>query len=274
MTHTPSDPDLLERRLAKSFSGAHDEPRWAGDAWLDPIGHVHRARRTRVRRVAVVATIAAAGLVSGAIAGITALQSSKDQVRVIAPAGHAQAGSGLDWLLTSSQYQDYVTAHPSPSPAADLVPSPAPVDDELRTLQSDIAAALPADAETVSADAADGGVRGDATVRLRLSDGTPVAVERLRLDYPRVLSTTTDSSTEAIAPEHFTDPRTWADGSAYTVVTGRAWGYGFDEQTQWSGPFVWTVTADGWFTIWTAPVSSDRLLSWAQTADASFVAAQ
>jgi hypothetical protein len=272
MTKTPSDLDVLERRLSQSFVAAHDDPRWAGDTWLDPMGRLGRARRAHNRRIAAVSALAATGLAAGAIAGVSALSTTSDRVRVVGPAGHPDAGSGLDWLLTTAQYDDYTAAHPSPSPPVDRVPSPAPVDDQLRGLEADIAAALPADAQTVRADAADGGVNGDATVWLRLSDGTPVAVERLRLEYPRVLSTTTDSSTEELAPEHFTDPQTWDDGTAYTIVTGQAWGYGLDEQTQWDGPFVWTVTSDGWFTMWTAPVSRDRLLGWAQAADAHFTA--
>ena len=270
MTKSSSDLDVLERRLTQAFTATHNDARWAGDGWPDPMGRLQRARRTQTRRIAVVSAVAAAGLAAGAVAGVSALSSSRDRVRVVGPAGQGDTGSGLQWLLTSSQYDAYTRAHPSPSPAVDRVPSPAPADDQLRSLQADIAAALPADARTVRADAADGGVNGDATVWLRLSDGTPVAVERLRLNYPRVLSTTTDSSTEEIAPEHFTDPQTWADGTAYTVVTGQAWGYGMDERTQWSGPFVWTATADGWFTVWTAPVSTDRLLGWAEAADAHF----
>jgi hypothetical protein len=58
------------------------------------------------------------------------------------------------------------------------------------------------------------------------------------------------------------------------VLTGDLMGYGVGEGAQWNGPLVWTVTADGWLTIWTAPVPSDRLLGWAQAADAHFTSAQ
>lgn len=275
MTHDSSDLDVLERRLTHSFTGAHDDPRWSGDCWLDPVDRVRRARRAHNRRVAIASGIAATGLVAAAVAGISALPSSHDRVGVVGPAGHGATGTGLDWLLTNSQYDAYTAAHPSPSPAIDRVPSPAPVDDELRSLQADVAAALPAGVRTVRADSADGGVRSAATVWLRLADGTPVAVERTRLDYPRVLSAETGpGTTETVAPEQFTDPQTWSDGTAYSVITGSGWGYGFDSDTQWAGPFVWTATGDGWFTTWTAPVAVDRLLGWAEAADAHFVAGQ
>jgi hypothetical protein len=220
-------------------------------------------------------TVAGAGvcaLAAGTVAAVDAWPTGADRVDVRPQGGAGPAAtSGLDWLLSPQQYASYTGAHPSPSAAPESVHSPAPTDAELEQLRGDIAAALPADATTLRTDAADGGAKGFATVWLRLADGTPVGVERSRLSYPRVLSTTTDpSATEALAPEHFTDPGTWQDGSAYTVVTGSAWGYGFGVNDQWNGPFVWTATSDGWFTLWTAPVDADTLLGWAQAADAHF----
>jgi len=266
---TRQSPDtLLERRLEESFAAAHDDPRWAGDGWTDPVGRLRKAGRAHRRRVAVASGLSVAAIAGGAAAAVSAIPASNDRVGVTAPMAHGQSGTGLDWLLTRSQYDAYTAAHPSPSPATDRVPSPAPVDDELRSLQADIAAALPNGVETVRADAADGGARGDATVWLRLADGTPVAVERYRLDYPRVLATDTDpATTETVAAEQFSDPQTWSDGSAYTTITGQGWGYAFGRGTEWSGPFVWTVTPDGWFTSWTAPVTTEKLLGWAQAAD-------
>lgn len=274
---TPADQDAIDSRLMQSFAAADDDPRWAGDSWSDPMGRVRRARRRHDRRVATVCALATAGLLAGGVAGVSALSSAQDRVRVVGPTGQDATGTGLDWLLTPSQYGAYTAAHPSPSPAVDRVPSPAPADNELQRLQADVAAALPSGVQTIRADAADGGVRGAATVWLRLDDGTPVAVERSRLTYPRALTTDTASGTTAsgttgaVAPERFTDPETWPDGTAYTVITGSGWGYGFDRATQWSGPFVWTATGDGWLTMWTAPVPTQRLLDWAQAADAHFV---
>ena len=113
---------------------------------------------------------------------------------------------------------------------------------------------------------------------LRLADGTPVAVERYRLQYP--VEAGMSQYPAATAPpiggdrvasnEASTTPDTWPDGSAYTVLSGDALGYSFGAGEQWSGPVAWTVTPDGWFTSWTAPVSTGRLLDWAQVADAHF----
>jgi len=36
------------------------------------------------------------------------------------------------------------------------------------------------------------------------------------------------------------------------------------------GPYVYTATVDGWFTAWTSPVSTGKLLGWAEAADARF----
>ncbi len=265
--------ELLDAELTKAFDRAHDAPQWSSPAWPDPAGRIRRrAARTRTRR-AVAGVAATAVVAGGVVAAAQLLPTGEDRV-VPAEGGRAAAtagGDGTAWLLSPKDYEAYTAAHPSPSPSTDLVASPAPDDAELAQLQADIAAAVPATAQTVRADAADGGARGSATVWLRLADGTPVAVERYRLDYPRVLSADTDpAATEKLAPEQFTAPRTWADGTAYTVVTGMGFGYGFDAQTQWNGPFVWTVTPDGWFTSWTAPVDPQRLVDWAHSADAAF----
>jgi hypothetical protein len=68
------------------------------------------------------------------------------------------------------------------------------------------------------------------------------------------------------------EPAEWSDGTAYTVLTGNALGYAFGVDQQWSGPVVWTVTADGWFTSWTAPVPTATLLGWAEAGDRHFTA--
>lgn len=281
MTQSLSD---LERRLAESFKAAHDEPRWAGEDWTDPVNRVRHAHRTQSRRIAAVSAVATAGLVAGGIATVAAVTGSQDQVRVIGPAGHGDTGTGLDWLMTRDQFRTYVAAHPSPSPATDRVPSPAPVDDELRSLQADVTAALPAGTRIVRADAADGGNAGEATVMTKLPDGTPVVIERRHLDYPMEdpgyngaspvpTATIGTSPDEPPLTEVYTDPRTWSTGTAYSIVTGNVMGMGVPSEGGWMGPFVWTATADGWFTSWTAPVPSERLLGWAQAADAHFVAA-
>jgi len=265
--------DVLDDELTSAFERAHEAPQWAMPGWPDSAGRVRRAATRARTRYAAAAAVGLTLVAGGALAAVHALPSGED--RVLPSNGgnstDANGATGAKWLLSPSDFDAYTAAHPSPSPSTDRVPSPAPSDAQLAQLQRDVSAALPAGATTVRSDAADGGVRGDAIIWLRLADGTPVAVERTRLDYPRVLSTAVDSATEEVAPEHFTDPQTWADGTAYTIVTGQAFGYGLDRQTQWSGPFVWTVTPDGWFTMWTAPVASDTLLGWAQSADASFV---
>ena len=274
-----SDLDLLERELTESFARAHQAPQWALPIWPDAAARVRRAAiRARARRVTA-ATAVVAAVAGGAVVSAAALTSTDAQVQYGplsgGDGGGATGQTGAQWLLSSSDYAHYAAAHPSPSAAPDLVPSPAPQDAELTQLQTDIAAALPAGADTVRADAADGGVRGQATVWLRLGDGTPVAVERHRLAYPLDLGgpeeTTSDGQSTTVT-EHFTDPATWADGTAYTVVTGNMFGYGFGAGTEWNGPTVWTVTPDGWFTMWTAPVSVDKLLSWARSADDAFAA--
>ena len=280
MTQSLSD---LERHLAESFNAAHDEPRWAGEDWTDPVNRVRHAHRTQSRRTAAVSAVAAAGLVGGGIVAVSALSGSTDQVRVIGPAGHGDTGTGLDWFMTRDRYDAYVAAHPSPSPYSVKVPSPAPMDDELRTLKADVAAALPTDARVDRADAADGGNAGEAVVNVTLPDGTPVVIERQQLHYPfedpgyngaSPAPETTPGTDETKPPltEVYTDPQTWPSGSAYSVVTGNVMGMGVPSEGGWNGPFVYVVTADGWFTRWTAPVPVERLLGWAQAADAHFTA--
>lgn len=274
-----SDLELLDRELTDAFERAHEAPQWALPSWPDAASRVSRAAiRARARRVTAAAAVVVA-VATGAVVSAAAVTTSDDQVHYAPAAGGDGSGTadqtGAQWLLSSNNYAQFTAAHPSPSAAPDLVPSPAPQDAELTQLQTDIAAALPTGAGTVRADAADGGVRGQATVWLRLADGTPIAVERHRLTYPLDLGWPEETASGGGSPavtEHFTDPVTWEDGTAYTVLTGDLFGYGFGAGTEWNGPTVWTVTPDGWFTMWTAPVSVDKLLSWARSADGSFAA--
>lgn len=269
--------DLLDDELTSAFDRAHDASQWAAPTWTDPVDRIHRASARARTRTAIAGAGGLALVAGGVIAAVTMLPSGQDRVLVPADGGNGSQGTGrtgAQWLLSPNDYESYTAAHPSPSASPDSVPSPAPVDGELTRLQTDIVAALPAGAEIIRADAADGGAPGHATVWLRLADGTPVAVERYQLDYPLDLSWPVETSSDGQSPpvtEHTTQPEVWSDGTAYTVLTGTASGYGFGGGTQWSGPFVWTVTPDGWFTTWTAPVSVDKLLSWAQSADGSFV---
>src|ERR1044072_5291949 len=117
MTQHPSNSDVLERRLSQSFTAAHDDPRWAGDVWTDQIGRLQRVRRARTRRVWTISAVAAVGVVAAGVAGFSMLSASSDRVQVVGPADQSDARTGLDWLLTKSQYFDYAAAHPSPSPA-------------------------------------------------------------------------------------------------------------------------------------------------------------
>ena len=278
---------LLEQRLEESFAVAHDDPRWAGDAWNDPVGRLRRAGRTHRRRVAVASGLSVAALAGAAGAAISAIPASDDRLGVTAPMAGGQTGTGLDWLLTRDQYDAYAAAHPSPSPYYAKVASPAPGNDELQALEADMVAALPTGVRTVRADAADGGNAGQLTVWMRLQDGTPVVAERQKLGYPyedpgyngaSPVPTAGSESSEPSLTEVYTDPETWSTGTAYTVETGNVEGTGVSADPshdlsaqEWHGPFVITVTGDGWFTRWTAPVSVDRLLGWAQAGDAHFV---
>jgi hypothetical protein len=267
--------DVLDRTLIAAFETAHTDARWSGGDWHDPVRRVRgaaRAARVRVLSgVAVLAVVAAAG----GVLAVRAVSPGVDRLRV-GPAGPGGAsGTGLDWLLTPEQYDAYASVHPAPSPTADLVPSPAPVDAASRRLQSDVMAAV-GTAETLRIDAADGGQADHAILWLRV-DATPVAVERYRLGYPFLAgwvdqpgpTATPAGGAQGAAPrEDFTTPQAWPDGTAYTVATGDAVGYAFGKDEHWAGPVVWTVTPDGWLTSWTAPVSPDRLLGWARAADA------
>jgi hypothetical protein len=278
--------DLIEQQLTESLNAAHHDPRWAGSVWIEPVGRVRRAARSARTRTVVAGGVGLAVLGAGLAVGLQAITPGTDRVGVIHPAGDGSSpASGLDWLMTSRQYAAYVAAHPSPSPSRDLVASPAPRSAELDQLLSDVAAAAP-DARTMREDAADGGERAHAVVWLTLADGTPAAVERYRLDYPleagaptgpRSTATPAGNGTDPLIYEQFTDPATWDDGTAYTVATGNAMGYAVEQgqspDSAWSGPVIWTVTPDGWFTSWTAPVSVDRLTRWAQESDAHFAAA-
>jgi len=283
MTHNSSDLDVVERTLAESFATAQDDARWAGDGWTDPLGRLRRAQRSHRRRLAIAATIGAAALAGGVAAAIAAIPTSSDRLGVTDPAAGGQTGTGLDWFMTSDRYNAYVEAHPSPSPYYVKVPSPAPMDDELRTLKSDVAAALPADARLTRADAADGGNAGEAVVNMTLRDGTPVVIERQQLHYPLEdpgyngaspapgMTPGTDETKPPLT-EVYSDPEIWPTGTAYSVVTGNVMGMGVQSEGGWNGPFVYAVTADGWFTRWTAPVTVERLLGWARASDEHFTA--
>ncbi|MDQ1703664.1 MAG: hypothetical protein QOF18_30 [Frankiaceae bacterium] len=277
MTHD----DLIERRLHDAMGAAHDDPRWAGPEWSDPVRRVRRAARSR-RAGRVGAAVAGLAVVSvGAGIALHALSPGADRVRVLPPATGSQ-GSGADWLLTPQQFDAYVAAHPSPSPTANSVASPAPVTADLQQLESDLRAGVPGALTINRSDSADGGQRGHSVIWATRADGTQVVVERYKLDYPleaglpdgpRPTATPDGPATSHPADETFTSPRSWSDGSAYTVLTGDALGYSTGAGEAWSGPYVWTVTPDGWFTAWTAPVTVDTLTGWAQAADVSFVAA-
>ena len=262
---TDHDLDVLDRPLRDAFERAHGDTRWAGNAWTDPLPRLRagaRAQRMRIATIAAVATVAVAG---GGVAALHAWQPKPDRLTVASPG----SGSGLDWLLTPAQYDAYAATHPSPSAGPSQVPSPVPIDADARQLQSDVTAAV-GDATTLRLDAADGGAQGHVVMWLHVGS-TPVAVERYQLRYPLVAGDTAQPTAGPEngggAPESFTAPKQWADGTAYTVASGDAMGYAFGRDEQWSGPVVWTVTPDGWLTSWTAPVSADRLLGWAQTAD-------
>ena len=274
MTQQSAD-TLLEQRLEESFAVAHDDARWAGEAWTDPVGRLRRAGRAHRRRVVVASTLGVAALAGGAVAAVTAIPASNDRLGVVGPASGGQTGSGLDWLLTLTDFRTYQAAHPQPSARPEMVPSPAPRDSSLAGLEDDLQAVLPAGTRVLRDDAAAGGTKGMLEVELRLPDGNPVFVQRQKLDYPVALAAYTGSGTPdpGFADEHFTDPQTWADGTAYSVITGSSWGYSLPRAEggdNWAGPYVYTATANGWFTAWTAPVSTDRLLGWAQAADAHF----
>jgi hypothetical protein len=272
------EPHVLDRTLSAAFDAAHTDPRWSGGEWHDPVNRVRGAARTARRRLASLVVVAAVVATGGAVSAVAALHPGADRLSV-RPAGPG-TGTGLDWLLTADQYTAYAASHPTPSPAADHVPSPAPLGADTQRLQDDVRSALGA-ADTLRVDAADGGQAGHSVLWLRV-DGTPVAVERYRLDYPLLAgwvdqpgpTATPAGGAPGTAPrEDFTTPQAWPDGTAYTVATGDAVGYAFGKDEQWAGPVVWTVTADGWLTLWTAPVNPGRLLGWARAADASFTIA-
>lgn len=269
--------DVLERRLEESFAIAHHDPRWAGDSWTDPVGRLRRANLRHRRRTAIVSGLSVAAVAAGLVVAVTGLRPSGDDVR-LGPAAPttAAAGSGLDWLLPLGKYRSYEAAHPRPSAGPEMVPSPAPRDADLTTLEDNLHAVLPTGTQILRDDAAAGGAKGMLEVELRLPDGSPVYVQRQKLDYPVPLAAYTGSGTPdpGFADEHFSDPQSWADGTAYSVITGTSWGYSFpaaEGGDYWAGPYVYTATGDGWLTAWTAPVPTDRLLHWAAAADAEFV---
>jgi hypothetical protein len=275
---TRQSPDvLLERRLEESFVSAHDDVRWAGDNWTDPLGRLRRIDRARRRRFAVASCLSVVALAAAGMVGVTTLRSTSDEVRVapLSP-GTDGGGSGLNWLLSLPDYRSYEAAHPQPSGGPQFVPSPAPRDSALTALEDDLHAVLPSGSRVLRDDAAAGGAKGMLEVELRLPNGSPLFVQRQKLDYPVPLAAYTGNGTPdpGFADEHFTGPQTWADRTAYSVITGTSWGYSFpasEGSDYWAGPYVYTATGDGWFTAWTAPVSVDRLLGWAQAADTHFV---
>jgi hypothetical protein len=276
MTHQPPD-TVLEMRLEDSFAAAHDDPRWGGDTWADPVGRLRRANQTYRHRLAAASFLGVVALTAGVVAGVAALRSSGDEVRITPlTQGSAGSGSGLNWLLPLNDYRSYEAAHPQPSAGPQTVPSPAPRDSALATLEDDVRAVLPAGTHILRDDPAAGGAKGMLQVELRLPDGSPVFVQRQKLDYPVPLAAYTGPGAPdpGFADEHFTDPQSWADGTAYSVITGSSWGYSFPASEggdSWAGPYVYTATSDGWFTAWTAPVPADKLLGWAQAADEHFV---
>jgi hypothetical protein len=274
-----SEPDVLDRTLTAAFDAAHTDPRWSGGEWHDPVRRVRAASRTARLQVASLVAVAAVAVAGGGVTAVHTLRPGPDRLRLAPAAPASGTGTGLDWLLTPEQYKAYGAVHPSPSPDADVVASPAPIDADANRLQADVVSAL-GEADVLRIDAADGGLAGHAVLWLRV-DGTPVAVERYRLDYPLLAgwvdqpgptATPAGGTRDAAPREDFTTPQTWPDGTAYTVATGDAVGYAFGPDEQWTGPIVWTVTPDGWLTWWTAPVTPDRLLGWAHVAADHFAA--
>jgi hypothetical protein len=263
--------DLLDPQLDAAFAAAHDDPRWAVPAWPDPVRRVRTGARRARRRAALAGAAASVALAGVAAAVVRTLPAGEQRVVPASPLAGG-TGSGLDWLLTPTQYSDYAAAHPSPSAGPPSVSSPAPATAELRQLEADVAAALPAGYRVLRTDAADGGAAGSAVVWARLADGTPVAIERRPLAYPVDLGASSDPTEAVKFNESYTDPQSWPDDTAYSVATGTTFGYGFGGDTQWHGPFVLTATKDGWFTSWTAPVPVNQLLAWARAGDASFTA--
>ena len=271
MNDSSHDSGVLERRLVETFNEAHDDPRWAGTTWHDPLHRLGRARQASRRRTALASTLGVAALTAGAIAGVAALPSSSDHLKVV---GTLSGGdkTGSDWLLPLDKYQAYEAAHPQPSGGPELVQSPAPRDAALTDLEAALQHVLPSGTRVLRDDAASGGAKGHLEVVLRLPDGSPVDVERYQLDYPVPLAAYTGTGTpdSGFADEHFTDPQAWANGTAYSVITGSSWGYSLpqaDGGDSWSGPFVYTATNTGVFTEITSPVSSDRMVGWAQQLD-------
>jgi hypothetical protein len=243
-----TDVDMFESALAEHIRALRHDPGLTTVTWADPMG---RLRRARHRRQAKVGGLALAGVT--AVAGVAStvhLPRHRDTVGTARTTG--EPGSGLDWLLTHDDYLVHNRAHPSPSDFHDMVASPAPVSDELLALKSAVAAAMPAGTLISELDAANGGRRDE--LHLRATVGTaPVIVERRRLAYPLETSTGT-GMTEA----------TWlATGSAIAVAVNSHESY-----DDWSGPFVWVATADGWLTTWTSPLPVDQLRAWAVAADA------
>jgi hypothetical protein len=269
-----TDRDLLDRRLADALDTAQHDPRWSGHDWTDPLGRVRSGARRSRRRVALASAAAVAVVATGGVMAGAALTSHDDHLATIQPLDGGPPGdTGARWLLPLPDYWNYEAAHPQPSPFYEKVPSPAPVDDDLRQLRSDLSAVIPGDFTILRADAADGGAKGLLNVELELADGTHVEASRRLLDYPRPLAAYTghDEPDPGFADEHFTDPEVLATGSAYTVVTGTSVGYSpVDGADGWFGPYVELVTADGWDTSITAPVAKGTLVDWATAMDAHF----
>jgi hypothetical protein len=263
--------DEIEARVAAALRAAPDDPRWAPPGWDDPVTRVRAAAgRSRRRHI----TLGGLGALTASVllvAGFSAWSHDTSTVRV-GPAGTGQ-GSGLDWLLTPQQWAAYTTAHPSPSPSRDVVASPAPVSVELHRLQAEVTSTL-GDVQVLRADAANGGDAGHLLVWVRTGDGTPVVVERYRLGYPVEAGTSGASAPPGgAAGETYSEPEQLSTGSAMTALTGDRMGYSFGGGgDQWTGPIVWVVTPDGWFTSWTAPVSVGVLRGWAAAGDLQFSA--
>jgi hypothetical protein len=230
-------------------------------------GTAHRvetAARAWRRRQRVAAAALVVLLAGGAFTAVRLLPGpAAGRIVPTSPGGqHGPRPSGLAWLLTPARWAAYTAAHPSPSPNPVMVPSPAPPNAALRELESDALHVLPG-ARVVRADSADGGQQGQLVIWLRLGN-LPVVVSRNLLHYPI-------EAGGFLGSEHVSRPRRLATGSAVAVLSGGADGYSALGRT-WSGPFVWTVTPDGWFTAWTAPVPVGEVLRWAVRSDQRFVA--
>ena len=261
--------DPIEELLAAALVDARTDDRWAIAPSAQALTSIRRAatrQRTATAGAALLAAAAAGvgiSLVVGSDGQQTVVQQPADSPDRAQPVPGIEPDwiptSGSEWVLDKPAYDEFVRSHLLPSPAPHTVRSPAPLTEASARLLRDVLKGIAPGASTVRQDAPNG-LAGAAAIHARLTDGTPVEVERMQLQWPMSTQINGDG------PQQPTVRKDLANGSVLVTIAGAGYGWGPDIPEGANVAIV--VTPTGESTYWAAPltVSLQTIASWAEAA--------